>query len=43
MGQRSAFSLLMGAILAWAILGPAARARGWARGPISDFEHGAQG
>ena len=43
MGPRSAFSLLLGAIIAWGILGPLARRSGWAPGPIGDFESGAQG
>jgi hypothetical protein len=43
MGSRSAFSLLLGAVLGWALLGPMARASGWATGPIGSFESGAQG
>ena len=43
MGTRSALSLLLGSVLAWGVLGPLARASGWARGPIFDFKLGAQG
>ena len=43
MGTRPAFSLLLGALTGWAVLGPLARMRGWASGPIWDMESGAQG
>ncbi len=43
MGSRSAFSLLLGAGLAWGLLGPMARSNGWASGPITSWRTGAQG
>ena len=42
MGAKPALSLLVGAVVAWGFLGPAARANGWAPGKIFDT-HGAQG
>ncbi|KAK9866588.1 hypothetical protein WJX84_002121 [Apatococcus fuscideae] len=35
MGPRTAWSMLAGALLGWAWLGPAARQKGWAPGPIT--------
>jgi len=43
MGPKTGFSMLIGAILGWGILGPYARSQGWAPGPISNWETGAKG
>lgn len=43
MGLPTTASMLGGAILGWAILGPFARSQGWAPGPIGDWQTGAQG
>lgn len=43
MGPRTTASMLGGAVLGYAVLGPLARAKGWAPGPIEDFETGATG
>lgn len=43
MGLPTTASMLGGAILGWAILGPFARNQGWAPGPIGDWQSGAQG
>ncbi|KAL3927353.1 MAG: hypothetical protein SGPRY_002861 [Prymnesium sp.] len=42
MRQRPAFSMLAGAVTAWAVLGPMARRNGWATGEIDSWEDGAQ-
>ncbi|KAL1529737.1 hypothetical protein AB1Y20_000673 [Prymnesium parvum] len=43
MRQRPAFSMLGGALTAWAVLGPMARRNGWATGDIDSWEDGVQG
>ena len=43
MGPRTAFSMLLGAIAGYGVLGPLARRKGWAPGPIGDWETGATG
>eukprot|EP00123_Amoebidium_parasiticum_P014363 comp22462_c0_seq1/m.33813 comp22462_c0_seq1/g.33813 ORF comp22462_c0_seq1/g.33813 comp22462_c0_seq1/m.33813 type:complete len:664 (-) comp22462_c0_seq1:165-2156(-) len=43
MGIKPGLSALAGSIMGWAILGPLARAQGWASGPVTDWQHGAQG
>ena len=35
--------MLAGAIFGWGLLGPIAKAKGWAPGPIHDQETGAKG
>ena len=35
--------MLFGAVLGWGILSPLAKARGWAPGPVSDWENGSKG
>ena len=42
-GPRVCFSMLGGAIFAWAILGPLAKNMGWAPGPIGSYSDGAKG
>lgn len=43
MGPSTCLHMLFGAILGWGILSPLARARGWAPGPVSDWENGSKG
>ncbi len=43
MGFRSGWSMLLGALFGWGILGPIARSQGWAPGPINNWETGAKG
>eukprot|EP00656_Telonema_subtile_P002509 TRINITY_DN11115_c0_g1_i1.p1 TRINITY_DN11115_c0_g1~~TRINITY_DN11115_c0_g1_i1.p1 ORF type:complete len:528 (-),score=107.01 TRINITY_DN11115_c0_g1_i1:8-1591(-) len=43
MGTRAALSMLAGAVLAWAVMGPLAKQRGWAPGEVSSWHDGAQG
>uniref|UniRef100_A0A061R958 Opt superfamily oligopeptide transporter n=1 Tax=Tetraselmis sp. GSL018 TaxID=582737 RepID=A0A061R958_9CHLO len=43
MGPRTTASMLCGAIVGYAVLGPHARREGWAPGPIQDWETGASG
>jgi uncharacterized oligopeptide transporter (OPT) family protein len=42
-GPRVAVSLLLGAVLAWGVLGPLATARGWVQGAPTDMATGALG
>ncbi|DBA74426.1 TPA: OPT superfamily [Trebouxia sp. C0004] len=43
MGPKTAFSMLAGAVVGYGILGPFARYKGWAPGPIGDWKTGATG
>ena len=43
MGPRTCLSMLGGALTGFALLGPVARHRGWAPGPIDNMENGAKG
>uniref|UniRef100_A0A6U6KYX8 Oligopeptide transporter n=1 Tax=Odontella aurita TaxID=265563 RepID=A0A6U6KYX8_9STRA len=43
MGLRPALSMLGGAVVGWAVLGPLARGLGWAPGEITNWEDGALG
>jgi uncharacterized oligopeptide transporter (OPT) family protein len=43
MGPRTAVSMLGGAVVGWAILGPIAQSAGWTSGPVNDWETGARG
>lgn len=43
MGPRAVFSMLLGAVIAWAFLGPIARAAEWASGSVDSWKDGAQG
>eukprot|EP00126_Sphaerothecum_destruens_P009670 Sdes_comp20558_c0_seq1m15362 len=43
MGPKVGYSALIGSFLGWAFLGPLAKYRGWAPGPINDWSNGAQG
>jgi OPT family oligopeptide transporter len=43
MGPATTFHMLLGAIVGWAILSPLAKNRGWANGPVDDWETGSKG
>jgi len=43
MGPRTGVSLLTGAVVGWAVLGPTVQMVGWAPGPVSDWQTGARG
>ncbi|OJJ49976.1 hypothetical protein ASPZODRAFT_59483 [Penicilliopsis zonata CBS 506.65] len=43
MGPSTCMHMLLGAILGWGILSPLAKARGWAPGPVDDWENGSKG
>jgi len=43
MGLPTVTSMLFGAVLGWAVLGPMAQSLGWATGPVDDWKTGSQG
>jgi uncharacterized oligopeptide transporter (OPT) family protein len=43
MGPATTMHMLLGAILGWGVLSPLAKRRGWAPGPVSDWETGSKG
>ena len=43
MGPATTVHMLLGAIIGWAILSPLAKQKGWADGPVSDWETGSKG
>ena len=43
MGTRTGISMLIGAVIGWAILGPVAHNMNWAPGPVNNWETGAKG
>jgi uncharacterized oligopeptide transporter (OPT) family protein len=43
MGPATTTHMLLGAIVGWAILSPLAKQRGWASGPVDDWEKGSKG
>jgi OPT family oligopeptide transporter len=43
MGPATTNHMLLGAIIGWGILSPLAKRRGWAPGPVSDWETGSKG
>lgn len=43
MGLPTTASMLLGAILGWAVLAPLSRHKGWAPGDVDDWQKGAQG
>ncbi|CAK7264916.1 OPT super [Sporothrix epigloea] len=43
MGPATTMHMLLGAVVGWAILSPLAKYRGWAPGPIQDWETGSKG
>ncbi|KAL2069738.1 hypothetical protein VTL71DRAFT_14417 [Oculimacula yallundae] len=43
MGPATTTHMLIGAIVGWGVLSPLAKNRGWARGPVDDWETGSKG
>lgn len=43
MGPATTLHMLLGAIIGWAVLSPIAKNRGWAPGPVDDWESGSKG
>lgn len=43
MGPSTSLHMLVGAILGWGVLSPLAKSRGWAPGPVEDWENGSKG
>ncbi|EXJ82950.1 hypothetical protein A1O3_06767 [Capronia epimyces CBS 606.96] len=43
MGPATTFHMLLGAIIGWAVLSPIAKHKGWAPGPVDDWETGSKG
>ncbi|ROT43353.1 OPT superfamily oligopeptide transporter [Sodiomyces alkalinus F11] len=43
MGPETTLHMLLGAIIGWGVLSPLAKHRGWAPGPIGDWESGSKG
>lgn len=43
MGPSTTIHMLLGAILGWGVLSPLAKNKGWAPGPIGDWESGSKG
>ncbi|KAF2149355.1 oligopeptide transporter-like protein [Myriangium duriaei CBS 260.36] len=43
MGPATTLNMLLGAVVGWGILSPLAKAKGWAPGPVDDWEHGSKG
>lgn len=43
MGPATTMHMLLGAVVGWGILSPLAKYRGWAPGPVEDWEQGSKG
>ena len=43
MGPTTTVHMLLGAILGWAVLSPVAKDKGWAPGPVDNWERGSKG
>ncbi|KJZ72050.1 hypothetical protein HIM_08611 [Hirsutella minnesotensis 3608] len=43
MGAETTLHMTLGAIVGWGLLSPLAKSRGWAPGPVDDWEHGSKG
>ncbi|KAK4242181.1 OPT oligopeptide transporter protein-domain-containing protein [Achaetomium macrosporum] len=43
MGPATTIHMLLGAVVGWGILSPLAKSRGWAPGPVGDWENGSKG
>lgn len=43
MGPATTMHMLLGAVVGWAVLSPLAKNRGWAAGPVDDWEKGSKG
>ncbi|KAL2127741.1 hypothetical protein VTI74DRAFT_10238 [Chaetomium olivicolor] len=43
MGPTTTIHMLLGAVVGWGILSPLAKSKGWAPGPVDDWENGSKG
>ena len=43
MGSATTLHMLLGAVVGWGILSPLAKNKGWAPGPVDDWENGSKG
>lgn len=43
MGPATTLHMLLGAVIGWGVLSPLAKSRGWAPGPVDDWETGSKG
>ena len=43
MGPSTTLHMLLGAVVGWGVLSPLAKSKGWAPGPVSDWETGSKG
>lgn len=43
MGPKTGLSMMLGAIVGWAVLGPLSKSEGWAPGDIDSYRDGARG
>jgi hypothetical protein len=43
MGPATTLHMLLGAVVGWGILSPLSKSRGWAPGPVGDWENGSKG
>jgi OPT family oligopeptide transporter len=43
MGPQTTFSMLLGALIGYAVLSPVAKTQGWAPGPTDDWKNGSKG
>lgn len=43
MGPATTLHMLLGAVVGWGVLSPLAKSRGWAPGPVDDWENGSKG
>lgn len=43
MGPATTLHMLVGAVVGWGILSPLAKSKGWAPGPVDDWENGSKG
>jgi uncharacterized oligopeptide transporter (OPT) family protein len=43
MGPATTLHMLLGAVVGWGLLSPLAKSRGWAPGPVNDWESGSKG
>ncbi|KAG5985114.1 hypothetical protein E4U55_001363 [Claviceps digitariae] len=43
MGTETTLHMVLGSLIGWAFLSPLAKHKGWAPGPVDDWEHGSKG
>ncbi|KAK4186580.1 OPT oligopeptide transporter protein-domain-containing protein [Podospora australis] len=43
MGPATTLHMLLGAVVGWGVLSPLAKGKGWAPGPVADWERGSKG